>query len=204
MKNAFNLNYGNCSFMLKKEDVHFVNGYGIVVAELEEDFVLGVVDKNFKEVLPLTSSSLAYKFFVASNGNFVFLAFNSELEDYQVIHKDVNGFVINLEASDFEPIDDEVIVLYFDDYIALYDTQTRELNTHFNYIGPFVYSDKYGCRVARAGFLIEDKDKKVINEISTLINAKGEVLENYFDLARGEEIVCRDSTEVLNLVRKTR
>ena len=110
--------------------------------------------------------------------------------------------MVNLGANDFLELDNKIIQLYYDQGSALYDTQSGEFITIFNYIGPFVYSEKYGCKVARASFYIEDDDHKIVNEVSTIINIRGEILENYYDLASGIVLETKDSDVVLDLVRK--
>lgn len=204
MKRSFDLNFGEYVLILKKEDVHFVNGYGIVTAQDNNgNLLIGVVDDKFKEVLPLTSAHFAPKLFVALNGNFIFVGYNSEIDEYQVFHIDINNNQYNLGANDFLILNDEIIQLYYDEYSVLYNTQIWDFITPFyHYIGPFIYSEKYGCKIARASFYVEDDNHKIINEVSTIINTNGEVLENYYDLRAGEELDCKDSTIVLDLIRK--
>lgn len=202
-KKVFELTCGEFSFLLRKKDVKFYNGYGVVKAAIDkESNLIGVVDKNFKEVLPLTSEEFAPRLFIASNGNFIFAGYISELDCYKVFHVSHSGYEVNLGAFDFLPLDDEIMQLYYDEYSVLYDSQTGEFLTPFyHYIGPFIYSDKYGCKVARASFQVEDNNI-IIDEVSTIINTRGVILENYFDLALGKELECKDATEVLKLVRK--
>ena len=203
-KSSFTLSCGEFTFILPKEEVKFYNGYGIVKPILNnENTLIGVVDKDYKIVLPLTSREYAPKLYIASNGNFIFLGYNSEIEDYQVFHIDTKGNELNLCANEFLPVNNEVMQLYYDDYSAIYDTQSGAFLTPFyNYIGPFVYSKKYDCKVARAAFYIVDEKGNVIDEVSTIINVRGEVLEDYYDLASDTKIVCRDAEEVLVLARK--
>lgn len=201
-KQTFTLTCGEFSFLLRKKDVKFYNGYGIVKASIdEENNLIGVVDKDYKIVLPLTPERVVGKLFIALNGNFIFLGNTSDYGP-RVFHVSVSGYEIDLRAFYFLSLDDEVIQLYYRDYSVLYDTQSREFLTPFyHYIGPFIYSDKYGCKVARASFQVEDNNI-IIDEVSTIINTRGVILENYFDLALGKELECKDATEVLKLVRK--
>jgi len=203
---AFTMKYGEFDFIVSKSDVRFVNGYGIVTAQFVDEetcLLIGVVDKDYKEVLPLTRSDLAPRLFIAPNGNFIFTAYNSDINEFQVIHKNIDGTVINLGTGDFSEIDDEVIQLYYGEYTTLYDTQTMGFLTPFyHYVGPFIYSEKYGCKVAKAIAYIEDENRNVIDEISTIINTKGEVLEDYYDFASDNILASKDLTEALTLVRK--
>ncbi len=202
-KKTFTLICGEFTFLLRKKDVEFYNGYGIVRATLdEENKLIGVVDKDYNIVLPLTPERAVGKLFIASNGNFIFTGNTSDRGPI-VFHVSVSGYEADLGAFDFWPLDEEVIQLYYEEYSTLYDTQSKEfLAPFYHYIGPFVYSEKYGCKVARVSFYVEDKNKNVINEVSTIINTRGIVLENYFDLALGKELECKNATEVLKLVRK--
>lgn len=206
MKNFFELSYGTCSFIFPKRDVKFFCNYGIVVGEIElkdnKERCVGVVDKNYKQVLPLTCSKLVPKLNVMENGNFVFMAYNSETDEYEVMHFDIRNNQFNLKANDYTVIDNEVIQLCYDEYMALYNVNTLEVSTFYHNISPFVESKKYGCKVARAFFYIQDIDGTPINEVSTIINTKGEALENYYDLASGEEIASKDLSDVLVLERK--
>ncbi len=202
-KKTFELICEEFTFLIRKKDVKFFNGYGVVKVEIDrENKLIGVVDKDYKIVLPLTPERVVGKLFIAPNGNFIFTGNTSDYGP-RVFHVSETGYEVDLGAFDFLQLDDEVIQLYYRDYSTLYDTQSGEFLTPFyHYIGPFVYSEKYGYNVARASFYVEDENKKIINEVSTIINARGIVLENYFDLALGKELECKDATEVLNLVRK--
>ncbi len=202
-KKVFELTCEEFTFLLRKEDVKFYNGYGVVKVEFDaESKLIGVVDKDYKIELPLTPEKFVGKLFIAPNGNFIFVG---NTRDYGpiVFHVSVSGYEVDLGAFDFLPLDDEVIQLYYRDYSTLYDSQSGEFLTPFyHYVGPFVYSEKYGCKVARASFYVEDENKNIIDEVSTIIDTRGIVLENYFDLALGKELECKDATEVLKLVRK--
>ena len=202
-KKIFTLSCEEFTFLLRKKDVKFFNGYGVVKVEIDrESRLIGVVDKDYKIVLPLTPERVVGKLFIAPNGNFIFTGNTSDYGP-RVFHVSESGYEADLGAFDFWPLDEEVIQLYYEDYSTLYDTQSKEFLTPFyHYIGPFVYSEKYGCKVARASFYVEDENKNVINEVSTIIDTRGIVLENYFDLALGKELECKNATEVLKLVRK--
>lgn len=204
MNEAFTLNCGEFTFMLRKEDVKFYNGYGIVKPRIDSTSgLIGVVDKDYKIVLPLTSEEFVSKLFIAPNGNFIFGAYISELNIYQVFHIGVNSYEINLGANDFITIDDEVIQLSYDNYSVLYDTQTSDFLTPFYHcIEPFTFDEKYGCKVAQVTFYNEDQNGNITNELRTIINTKGEVLENYFDLAQDTQIESKDLSLVLDLVRR--
>lgn len=204
MKKSFNINCGEFTFTLRKEDVKFYNGYGIVKPMLDEESTLiGVVDKDYKIVLPLTSHEFVSKLFIARMGNFIIRAYISELNLYQVFHMDINGNEINLGANSFINLDDEVIQLDYGNYYVLYDTQMGEFLTPFyHYIGSFIYLEKYGCKVAEASFYIEDEKGNIINEVRTIVNTKGEILENYYDAVNNEEINSKDLNLVLELVRR--
>lgn len=202
MNKAFTLNCGEFTFILRKEDVKFYNGYGIVKPKLDSTSgLIGVVDKDYKIVLPLTSEEFVSKLFIAPKGNFIFGAYISEQNIYQVFHIDIDGNEINLGANDFIVLDDEVIQLNYDNYSVLYDTQIGDFLTPFYHcIGSFTFDEKYGCKVAKASFYNEDENGNIINEVRTIINIKGEVLENY--LVDGTEIESRDLSLVLDLVRR--
>lgn len=204
MKKTFKLNFENCTFTLLKENVEFFYGYGIAYAFIDEKrMLIGVVDEDFKEVLPLTLAELVPKLFIAPNGNFVFLAYNTESDLYQAMHLNRESHVVNLGAYDFNVIDDEVIELHYENYATLYDTQTGEFLTPFyNYIGPFVDSEKYGTRIARVSYYVTNEEGTIINELSSIINTKGQVLENYRSLVTGEEIQSKDLSDVLVLMRE--
>lgn len=203
MKNSFTLEFMEFSFIIPKNTVEFINGYGIVKAYIdEEQELIGIVDKNYKEILALIPVCLIPKFFIAHNDNFIFVGYNNDLNKYQVWHINEEELMVNLGANDFLELDNKIIQLYYDQGSALYDTQSGEFITVFNYIGPFVYSEKYGYKVARASFYIEDDDHKIVNEVSTIINIRGEILENYYDLASGIVLETKDSDVVLDLVRK--
>lgn len=208
---AFTLKYGDYEFVIPKEDVKFENGYeyGIVktlfISDDNQYWLIGVVDKNFEQVLPLTSAEFIPKLYIAPHGNFIVLDYNSDKDEYQTIHINTEGFKYNLEAYDFLPIDKEIIKLYYQEYMVLYDVESTQFLTPFyNYIGAFVYSEKYQEKVARALLTIKDDNDNIINEISTLINVRGEVLENYYDLAHSEEIDSKDIADTINLARKKR
>lgn len=202
-KQTFELTCEEFTFLLRKKDVKFYNGYGVVKVEIDaESKLIGVVDKDYKIALPLTSERVVGKLFIALNGNFIFTGNTSDYGPI-VFHVSESGYEADLGAFDFLPLDNEVIQLYYRDYSTLYDTQSGEFLTPFyHYIGPFVYSEKYGCKVARASFYVEDENKNIIDEVSTIIDTRGIVLENYFDLALGKELECKDLPEVLKLVRK--
>lgn len=203
MNKAFTLNCGEFTFILRKEDVKFYNGYGIVKPKLDSTSgLIGVVDKDYKIVLPLTSEEFVSKLFIAPKGNFILRAYVSELNQYQVFHIDIDGNEINLGANDFIVLDDEVIQLNYDNYSVLYDdTQIGDFLTPFYHcIGLFTFDEKYECKVAKASFYNEDENGNIINEVRTIINTKGEVLENY--LVDGIETESRDLSLVLDLVRR--
>lgn len=204
MKKTFKLNFENCTFTLLKENVEFFYGYGIAYAFIDEKRVLiGVVDEDFKEVLPLNLAELVPKLFIAPNGNFIFLTYNAESDKYQVMHLNRESYVVNLDAYDFTVIDDEVIELHYENYAIFYDTQTGEFLTPcYNYISPFVDSEKYGTRVARVAYYVTNEEGIIINELSSIVNTKGQVLENYRSLATGEEIQSKDLPDVLMLMRE--
>lgn len=202
MKKTFTLNCGEFTFMLRKEDVKFYNGYGIVKPRIDSTSgLIGVVDKEYKIVLPLTSEEFVSKLFIAPKGNFILKAYISEQNIYQVFHMGTNSYEINLGANDFITIDDEVIQLNYDNYSVLYDTQTSDFLTPFyHYISLFSFDEKYGCKVAKAYFYNEDEKGNIINEVRTIINTKGEVLENY--LVDGTETESKDLSLVLDLIRR--
>lgn len=204
MKKIFTLNCGEFTFMLRKEDVKFYNGYGIVKPRIDSTSgLIGVVDKDYKMVLPLTSEEFVSKLFIAPNGNFIFGAYISEQNIYQVFHIDIDGNEINLGANDFITIDDEVIQLNYDNYMVLYDTQIGDFLTPFyHHISPFNFDEEYGCKVAEATFFIEDEKGNIIDEVKTIINTKGEALKNYFDLVHGMDMESKDLSLVLDLVSR--
>ena len=83
MKKTFTLNCGEFTFMLRKEDVKFYNGYGIVKPRIDSTSgLIGVVDKEYKIVLPLTSEEFVSKLFIAPKGNFILKAYISEQNIY--------------------------------------------------------------------------------------------------------------------------
>lgn len=205
---AFALKYKNHDFIIQKNSINFINDYGIVMVSFindvdDEEYVIGVVDKNYKEVLPLTSMYLVPKLTIAPKGNFIFTTYILAQDEYEVMHFDIEGNAFNLKACDFRELDNEVFILYYDEYAALYDTQTKTILTPlYTYLGEFVYSSKYKCKVAKVAYNVTDDNDNVIDEVSTVINTKGEVLEDYYSLAHDNILVSRDLTTVLELVRK--
>lgn len=205
---AFALNYENHDFIVQKSNINFIDGYGIVMVSFindddEEEYLVGVVDKNYKEVLPLTSMYLVPKLNIAPKGNFIFTTYIIGKDEYEVMHFDIEGNAINLKACDFRELDKEVFILYYDEYATLYDVQTKtNLTPFYTYLGEFVYSDKYKCKVAKVAYNVTDDNGNVIDEVSTVINTKGEVLEDYYSLAYDCILASKDLTNALELVRK--
>ena len=133
MKNSFTLEFMEFSFIIPKNTVEFINGYGIVKAYIdEEQELIGIVDKNYKEILALTPVCLIPKFFIAHNDNFIFVGYNNDLNKYQVWHINEEELMVNLGANDFLELDNKIIQLYYDQGSALYDTQSGEFITIFN------------------------------------------------------------------------
>lgn len=203
MKKSFDLVFGEYTFTLRKQDVQFVDGYGLVKAEINKDAQLvGIVDQDYKEVLPLALMDFIPKVFIAPNGNFIFETYDPETNEKEVWHVDKDHNEYNLGAYGFGVINQDIIELHYNVYAALYNTQTKEFLTPFyHYIGPFFYSEKYQCKIASVSFYIQDENGNIINEIRTLINEEGHVLENYYDLVHSEELECKELPLVLELVK---
>lgn len=192
MNKSFSLEYNGLIFTFLKKDITFHNGYGIVFADNNSDpnysyTLIGVVDEDFKEVVPLTSFEMMPKMEIVSNGTFLYKYYDMESRNFKVWHGNSDGSSVCLGAIDFEFVDKGIFKLIFSDGEALYDAINFNYSTNrLTKIGPFIDSEKYNQKVARISYVLSRNNAEFIDDIAGVISANGEFLEPLVSIKTGK------------------
>lgn len=192
MNKSFSLEYNGLIFTFLKKNITFHNGYGIVFADNNSDPnysypLIGVVDEDFKEVVPLTSSEMMPKLAIVPNGTFLYKYYDMISRGFKVWHGNSDGSAVCLGAIDIEAIDNGIFKLIFCDGEALYDAISCNYFTgRLTKIGPFIDSEKYNQKVARVSFILLRNSSEFIDDIAGVISVKGEFLEPLVSLKTGK------------------
>lgn len=192
MNKSFSLEYNGLIFTFLKKNITFHNGYGIVFADNNSDPnysypLIGVVDEDFKEVVPLTSSEMMPKLAIVPNGTFLYKYYDMISRGFKVWHGNSDGSAVCLGAIDIEAIDNGIFKLIFCDGEALYDAISCNYFTgRLTKIGPFIDSEKYNQKVARVSFILLRNSSEFIDDIAGVISVNGDFLEPLVSLKTGK------------------
>lgn len=188
-KKSFKMNFMNQEMILSKLNVEFHHDLGIVSAYslLDGDYnslpLFGIVNKNFKEIIPLFPYQQLEKFSILDKENIILMVKENYASNlYHIIIKDGNISWYYLPYHDYRNINDYLLELVdFRQMHSLYDVRERKVITpSFHYISSFEYDDNYEDVVAQAIYILF-YDEEHYNQIVTYINLKGEILMPYLD-----------------------
>ena len=196
MKQCFSIYFNGMEILLPKKDIQFIGDLGLVKVcyngLIDEyfycDYLVGVVDRNFDEVVPLFPVSRLGRMEIFDGG--VLLCINIGITEdlYQVyqIEKVNEKIVWNfLTFLYFVPVSNNVFKVQMDVdgniEEALYDASKKRLISNcFHFIDSFIYDEKLKEKVAEASYYLPYNEEQ-FNQIKTYINLKGEVVAPYLD-----------------------
>ena len=196
MEQCFSLYFNNTEILLPKKDITFIGDLGLVKVYFNSmvanffynDYLVGVIDKNFNEVVPLFSVGRLGRIEIFDNG--VLLCINKGITKdlyriYQI--EKVNDKVVwnSLPFLYFASVSSNVFKIQMDIegniVEALYDASKKELiSKFFHSIDSFVYNENLKEIVAEASYYLPYNEEQ-FNQIKTYINVKGEVVAPYLD-----------------------
>ena len=198
MANVFEMSMGEYTFVLPKSDVKFKYGYGVVNAILNvsdeggEDYKLvGVVDKHFNTIIPLSPADEITKISIMPNNNIIFMVemnndpndiMNNEIYHIKVQENESDNVYACIKACDYIQIDDNLIkICKFgeDEYIErLYSVNDNKfIGPEFSYISNFNHNKEQSA-VATKILGYEDEGTNVL---TCNINKKGQVISKIVD-----------------------
>ena len=208
MNHSFIMTYHGLEFVLRKEDVDFSHGLGIVKAELVTDFegslvsepLIGVVTIDFAPVLELVPTSYLYKFSVIDEANVVFNTYDFEL--YHITVKKGNIKTSLLPGFDFVYMGNRLLKLKDGVKESLFSLDIeREITGDFSHISAFSYRKELGLELAEASvFLPIGEDN--FEQIVTYLNKEGKVVAPYYAVRQDFYYdASMDIKEVISIVK---
>lgn len=196
MKQCFSIYFNSTEIILPKKEVKFIGNLGLVKVYYDDligedfycDYLVGVVDVNFNEFIPLFPVSQLGRIEIFDSG--VLLCINKGITKdlYQVyqIEKTCDNVVWNsLPFLNFISVSKNIVKVQIDiggDIVeALYDVSKKELiSKYFHFIDSFIYNENLHEIVAEASYYLPYNEEQY-NQIKTYINLKGEVVAPYLD-----------------------
>ena len=198
MVNTFEMKLNDYTFVLPKNSVKFKYGYGIVNAILNvsdeggEDYKLvGVVDKHFNTIIPLSPVDEITKISILPNNNIVFMVemnndpndiMNNEIYHIKVQENEEDNEYACIKACDYVQIDDNLIKIckfgeeeYSERLFSVNDN--KFMGPEFSSISNFNHN-KVQSAVATIILGYEDEGT---NELTCNINKKGQVISKIVD-----------------------
>ena len=196
MKQCFSIYFNGMEILLPKKDIQFIGDLGLVKVcydgLIEDcfycDYLVGVVDRNFDEVIPLFPVSQLGRMEIFDGG--VLLCINKGITEdlyrvYQI--EKVNEKVVrtSLPFLYFVPVSNNVFKVQMDVdgniEEALYDASKKEIiSSCFHFIDSFIYNENLKEKVAEASYFLPYNEEQ-FNQIKTYINLKGEIVAPYLD-----------------------
>ena len=204
MNHSFIMKYEGLEFVLRKADVDFRHGLGIVTAVIEMDWgdevtnetLIGVVNPNYESVFGFVPLFLFEQFQVLDEEDVVFIT-----KDHQLYHLKVDQDYIeifSLLAYEYEYLGSKILKINDGGSEALFSLETDQLiSDHFSHIGSFEYREEYGCEVAEASVLFSI-DEALVQQIITYINKEGKVISPYY--VANQKIYCDESMNISEVI----
>lgn len=193
MKNCFSMNFLGHEIILSKNNIQFIEDFGLVQAffDVNEDYkgyLVGVVDHNFQEVVPLFPVTQLGKIEVFNYSILLSVDKGITQERYQMYQIEKRGeniVWIPLPFLDFVSINGDLakIQIEQDGVIGevLYNVSDKRIvSDFFHFIDVFNYNKYFDLVVAEAGYYLF-LDENNFNEIKTYIDLKGKVVGPYLD-----------------------
>ncbi|MDE5540139.1 MAG: hypothetical protein K2J20_06620, partial [Bacilli bacterium] len=204
-ENLFSLGFMGQEIILPKRDIVFKNGLGLVQAYGYYNLgtavisvpVVAIVNEQYLPIFKLTPRQIVPKIEMLDNGDIVGIVVgNNEYNNnkgtvYHFYVEDGNENILPLDADNYVVISQDVLKIstLIDGRLmyALYSVIAKSsITCYYDRIGVFNYDEAFGGIVAIATAFIWDEDKK-INEVSCMIDEKGNVVSNYKELNSGLE-----------------
>lgn len=209
MNHSFVMTFQDLDFVLRKKDVDFSHGLGIVKAKLvgilEGELVcedlIGVVNSSYEPVLKLVPASYIFKLSVIDEENVVLSTYDFEVYHIHVDrNKDIRTYL--LPGFDFSFMGDKILKLKNGNLEVLFSLEKEEkITNYFHHIASFLYQEKYDMELAEASLFLPI-DEENFEQIITYINKEGKVVAPYYLVRQG--IYCdasMDIKEVISMVR---
>lgn len=194
MKQSFSMKYLGYEILLAKKDVTFKNGLGIVHAEFLCDTtdghwyklpLIGIVDQEFKTIVPLFDSSLLMN--LALFDGQVFLRMKNPVNEqtfisYQMERQEDGSWIqASVPFDDFTQVNDSILKVRIRNNVFLYDAFNNQIISQtFHFIGSFSYRDDLKETAAPADYFFP-YDEDHFNQLETYINLEGKIIAPYFD-----------------------
>lgn len=199
---------------LPKDSVSFRYDFGLAKGSfLIEDNaipVVGIVDKNFEQVLPMDFATSMPKISFHPNHNAIILIEDpSNLDEpIEVIHafkEDGEYKYLPLGCEDFISVSANTVVLVFgegnDKNFVLYDVGQKQIITpYINALSQFYFDEQIGEEVAEAVITLPYEDLTHNNFAHFLINTKGEVKSPIKDIDSGKTYEGDDLVNTIHLI----
>ncbi len=191
MEQCFSIYFLGQEIVLPKDIVYFIGDYGIIKTvwlNEDEDYkkvLFGIVDKNYKTIVPLIFYDILDKFSFLQD-NRIILKLNSTPDRLYLIEVLENKHIFNiLPYVDYELVDNRLVKvknILFDDVYALYDTsENRMITSYFHHISDFYYDESKNTVCALVVYFVPYNDGQY-NQIITYIDFNGNVIEPYLDV----------------------
>lgn len=187
MNQSFKMDFQGLEFVLRKNDVDFSRGLGVIKAtfnvvcdgDVVNEELIGVVDKNYETVLELTPLSYIRKLCVIDEANVVFNTYDFELF-HTVVTPEGNIYTYLIEGFDFVYLGADILRISDGKVKSLFNIKTNTfISSDFSYIGDFEYQEEYQEKLAEAWLFI-DIDGSNYEQVITYLDEEGQVATSYY------------------------
>lgn len=188
MKNCFTMDFLEQTILLRKQDVNFENGLGLVKipciidGPYYQDLLFGVVDADYRPVISLFPYQQLEKISVLDANNIILKVQENYASNIYHVAINENEEVIwyYIPCADYRNIDNQLIrIKNYSEMYSIYDVYKKQaILPYFHYISDFEYDEEREELLALVVFLIP-YDEEHFNQILTYINIKGEIVAPY-------------------------